>query len=165
MIFSEFAGFGADFVISLHVSCNKSRKICRDKGEGALCPAFFVNLCIVRLLGNFESSKFDCGISEMELIKQIKEAEQQAKEIVETAKAGAVEIAEQGKARQLELRSQAEDERKAAIEEAIAQAEQDGQAEVEELKAQGTAARSELESKARGKMDAAAEKVMDKLKE
>ncbi len=100
----------------------------------------------------------------MELIKQIKDAEQQAKEIVETAKAGAVTIAEQGKARQLELRSQAEDERKAAIEKAIAQAEQDGQAEVEDLKAQGTAARSELESKARGKMDAAAEKVMDQLK-
>ena len=127
-------------------------------------PGFFANMCITGQLGDFKSSKFDCGISEMELIKQIKDAEQQAKEIVETAKAGAVTIAEQGKARQLELRSQAEDERKAAIEKAIAQAEQDGQAEVEELKAQGTAARSELESKARGKMDAAAEKVMDKLK-
>lgn len=100
----------------------------------------------------------------MELIKQIKEAEQQAKEIVETAKAGAVKIAEEARSRQEQRRSQAEDERKAAIEKAIAQAEQDGQAEVEELKAQGTTARSELESKARGKMDAAAEKVMDKLK-
>ena len=101
----------------------------------------------------------------MELIKQIKDAEQQAKEIIDTAKTEAVKIAEQGKARQLELRSQAEDERKAAIEKAIAQAQQDGQAEVEELKTKGAATRSEMESKARVKMDAAVEKVMAKLKE
>ena len=101
----------------------------------------------------------------MELIKQIKEAEAQAKEIVEQAKADAVAAAEDSRLRQAEQMSIAQEERKQAIDRALAEAEAAGQREVEELKSEGAEGRQRLEAKADANIDHCARRVMDYLRQ
>ena len=100
----------------------------------------------------------------MELIKKIKEAERQAQEIIDQAKAESVKEAEQGRSRRLERLAQAEQERKKAIEAAVSAAQSEGLAEVEGLKEQAEKNRQQLHDKVGGKIAGSAAKVMDYLR-
>ena len=101
----------------------------------------------------------------MELIKQIKESEAQAQQIIERAKANSVESAEQDKASRLQAMEQAQKERKDAIAAAAAKAESQGLSEVQQLKAQAEENRKKLHQKGDGKMAAAVAKVMGYIKD
>ena len=100
----------------------------------------------------------------MELIKQIKKAEQEAKEIIEKARADAVSICEQAVAKGSEELAQAEQDRKVSIAEAVSKAQEGGAAEVEELIKQGEQCRNEIANKARTKIDMVVQKVVDSIK-
>ncbi len=101
----------------------------------------------------------------MELIKQIKEAEAQAKEIVEQAKVDAATITEDAMRRQSEQMDAAQEARKQAIERALGEAESAGQSEVEDLKAQAAEEQQQLQSRAGAKIDHCARRVMDHLRQ
>lgn len=100
----------------------------------------------------------------MELIKKIKQAEQQATQIVEEAKANAAKQGEQGQGKRTESLAQAKQERKKAVDEATATARSQGLAEVEQHKAQAKTARQQLREKTAGRMATAVVKVVDYLK-
>jgi len=99
----------------------------------------------------------------MELIKKIKQAEQQAQEIIEQAKAGAARLAEKGREERRAAVTEAEQQRKKATEAAVAEARSEGLAEVENLKMQAEKQRQELHDKAGGRLAAAVARVMDYL--
>ncbi len=101
----------------------------------------------------------------MELIKQIKEAEAQAKEIVEQAKVEAAAIAEDSRARQSEQMNTAQEERKQAIERAVGEAEAAGQSEVEGLKARAAEVKQQVQASAGARIDSCAGRVMDYLRQ
>lgn len=100
----------------------------------------------------------------MELIKRIKQAEAQAQEIIEHAKAQAAKQAEQGRQNRLQALANAEHERKNAAEAAVADAQSKGLAEIENLKAQAEKTKQQLRDKANAKMPGAIAKVMDYLR-
>jgi V/A-type H+-transporting ATPase subunit G/H len=100
----------------------------------------------------------------MELIKKIKQAEAQAQEIIEQAKADAVKQSEEGRKNRLRLLAEAEQQRKKAIEAAVTAAQSQGLAEVEKLKAQAEKKQQLLREKTSGKMGPAVKKVMDYLR-
>jgi len=100
----------------------------------------------------------------MELIKKIRQAEAQAQEIIEQAKAGAAGKTEDGRKNRRRLLAEAEQERKKAIEAAVAAAQSQGLAEIERLKTQAGEKQQQLRDKAAGKMAPAATKVMDYLR-
>ncbi len=100
----------------------------------------------------------------MELIKKIKEAEAQAQEIIDRAKADAVRMAEEGRKRRLAALGEAEQQRKKAIASVVAAAKSDGLAEAQKLKEQARKGRQRLRQKAEGKITAAAARVMGYLK-
>lgn len=101
----------------------------------------------------------------MELIKTIKHAEAQARQIIEQAKAEAVQRAERGRQDGLGAQAEAEDERKKAIEASVSAAQTQGLAEVEELKAQAGNDRQRLSDKAKTRIAAGAAKVTDYLRD
>jgi len=100
----------------------------------------------------------------MELIKKIKQTEEQGREIIEQAKAQAAKQAEQNRQKRLELMAAAERNRKNAIEQSIAKAQTEGLAEIEELKNQAQNSRRQLRESVSGKTAPAVQKVMDYLK-
>ena len=100
----------------------------------------------------------------MELIKKIKQTETQAQQIVEQARADAAGRAEKMREDQHAALGQAEQERKKAVEAAVATAQSQGLGEAEQLKAQAEQDRRQLRDKANAKMPAAVAKVMDYLK-
>lgn len=100
----------------------------------------------------------------MELIKKIKQTEEQGREIIEQAKAQAVKQAEQNRQKRLESMAAAEQDRKNAIERSIAQAQTEGLAEIEELKNQAENSRRQLRESVSGKTAPAVQNVMDYLK-
>ncbi len=100
----------------------------------------------------------------MELIKKIKQAEAQAQEIIEQAKADTSRQAEKGRENRLEALAKAEHGRKEATEAAVAVAQSEGLAEIENLKSQAERDRQELRDKVKAKMAGAVAKVMDYLK-
>lgn len=99
----------------------------------------------------------------MELIKKIKQTENQAQEIIEKAKAEAVQRIENDRANGQKLLVEAGQQRKKASEASVADAQSRGRAEVERLKTQSENQRRELRDKVSGKMAAAAGKVVDYL--
>ena len=101
----------------------------------------------------------------MELIKQIKEAEAQAKEIIEQAKAEAVSIGEDARRRQSAAASAAQEERRQAIERAVAEGEAAGQSEVESLKGRAAEEKQQLQENAGAKIDGCVGRVMDYLQQ
>ena len=101
----------------------------------------------------------------MELIKQIKEAEAQAKGIIEQAKVDAATIGEDSRTRQAEQMNIAQEERKQAIERAVGEAEAAGQSEVESLKARAAEEKQQLQAGAGAKIDSCAGRVMDYLQQ
>jgi V/A-type H+-transporting ATPase subunit G/H len=100
----------------------------------------------------------------MELVKKIRQTETQAQEIIERAKAEAAKQAEDGRKNRHQLLTEAEQQRKKAIEAAVAAAQSQGLAEIEKLKAQAGKKKQQLRDKAVGKMVAAVEKVMESLR-
>ena len=101
----------------------------------------------------------------MELIKQIKAAEAEAKVIVEQARTDAVSIGEQARKRQGEQMSIAQEERRKAIESSVGRAQEEGQGEVEGLKSKAGIDRQSLESSAGAKVDQCVGRVMDYLRQ
>ncbi len=100
----------------------------------------------------------------MELIKKIKQAETDAKEIIEKAKIEAANRAEDGKASKLEALTEADRERKQSIAASVTAAESEGLSEVETLKKQAEGERLQLRERSNGKMSGAVTKVMEYLK-
>jgi len=100
----------------------------------------------------------------MELIKRIKQAETQAQEIIEEAKARAAAQAEERRRRRFESLAQAEHDRRKAIETAVAEAQSQGLEEIGELKTQAEKKRQQLRNKVANKMTPAVSKVMEYLK-
>ena len=99
----------------------------------------------------------------MEIIKQIKAAESQAKDIIEKAKAEAVQIAEDFSKTSQKQQADADEKRRVAIGKAVEVAETAGKDEVDKLIADGSSLKSEMEKKAQTKIDAAASKVVEKI--
>ncbi|MHC4115757.1 MAG: hypothetical protein ACYSSL_10655 [Planctomycetota bacterium] len=100
----------------------------------------------------------------MDLIKNIKQAETQAQEIINKAKEQAAKQAEEGRLMHLESLSKAESGRKKAIEEAVSAAQSEAKAEIEQLKARAETDRQQLGQTAQGKIDRAVARVLDYLK-
>lgn len=100
----------------------------------------------------------------MELIKKIKQTEAQAQQIIEQARADAAGRAEKMREDQRIALGQDEQERKKAVEAAVATAQSQGLEETEQLKTQAEKDRRQLRDKANTKMPAAVAKVMDYLK-
>ncbi|MDD5326443.1 MAG: hypothetical protein PHY02_01355 [Phycisphaerae bacterium] len=95
----------------------------------------------------------------MELIKKIKEAETESQRIIERAKADATESVQKGKQAEQQALTQAERDRKKAIETAIAAGQKQGQAEAAGLKVEGQNRREQLRAKAKTQMNAAVTSV------
>ena len=101
----------------------------------------------------------------MELIKQIKDAENQAKEIVEKARKDASAKLEQVRlAYEQQLRA-AQKERQQIINQAIVQAEKATEAQVAELIEQGRKQIEAVRSACQGRVDACAAKIVAKLEQ
>ena len=100
----------------------------------------------------------------MELIKQIKAAEENSKQIVEQAKAEALRITEDARKAQDVKQKEAQDQRRDAVAAAIVEAEQLGQSQVEELKQQGSEQIEQLKSQVGGKMSGCVDKVIQHLR-
>ena len=107
---------------------------------------------------------FEVSGVQMELIKKIKEAESQARQIIEHAKTQVTQQGEQNQQSRVEAFNSAGQQRKKAIDESIAKAQAGGLAEVEQLKEQADKDRHQLQENARSKMAGATEKVMEYLK-
>ena len=101
----------------------------------------------------------------MELIKEIKQAETQAHEIIEQAKVQAAEAIEENRLKQAEKLVEAEQQRKKAVETAVAAAESEGLEEIKQLKADAENQKQHLKNQTHGKVDAAAAKVKDYLRD
>ena len=100
----------------------------------------------------------------MELIKKIKEAEAQGRQIIEQAKADAARQAEKEREQRRQALIQTEQKRKKTTEAAVAAAESEGLAEVKKLKAQAEKRRQQLRNKVESKMAGAVARVMDYLR-
>jgi V/A-type H+-transporting ATPase subunit G/H len=101
----------------------------------------------------------------MELIKKIKQAEAQAQQIIEQAKADAVTRREKMRENQGKALEDIERERKKAIEAAVAKADAEGLDEVKKLKDEAEKKRKKLHQKANDKMAGAVAKVMEYLRD
>jgi V/A-type H+-transporting ATPase subunit G/H len=99
----------------------------------------------------------------MELIKKIKQAENQAQEIIEKAKAEASQRSEKDRDDRRKAMEEAEQQRKKAIDVSITAARSQGSAEVERLKTQSENQRRELREEVSDKIAGAAAKVVDYL--
>lgn len=97
----------------------------------------------------------------MELIKQIKQAEAQAQQIIEQAKVDAAKQAEVARKNQQQALAKAEQERKKTTESAVAAAQKEASAEVEKLKAKAEKDRRQLRDNVADKMAQAVGKVTD----
>lgn len=100
----------------------------------------------------------------MELIKKIKEAEAQAKEIVEEARVEAGRIADESLAERNTKLEEADSDRRNAIETAVAEAQQSGQSEVEALESSEAEKKQTMIDSARQRMDAAVNKIVAAIK-
>lgn len=101
----------------------------------------------------------------MELIKNIKNAEAQGKELIEKAKADAVSEAQQLRQRQDEALEAARLQRRQAVETAEAEAEAQGQLEVEKLEQQAEELKNNLRNTAAGKKDSAVNEITSQVSE
>ncbi|MBN2138477.1 MAG: hypothetical protein JW720_11785 [Sedimentisphaerales bacterium] len=100
----------------------------------------------------------------MELIKKIKQAEADARRIVEDAKAQAIKKADQA-AKDTQARMQkAEQDRRDAIAAAVAGAADQGRKEVEAIKADADQKKARLQEDTKQKIERAIEKVVNYVK-
>jgi V/A-type H+-transporting ATPase subunit G/H len=99
----------------------------------------------------------------MELIKQIKDAEKQAKDIVEKAKQDAASLLEEAKKQRADLLKQSQQRRIKAIDEAISRAEQDGKAQADQIAETGSEAVASMQASCSQKIQSCVEKVLSHL--
>jgi len=97
----------------------------------------------------------------MELIKKIKQAEEQAKQIIEQARADDARQAEENRKNRQQALARAEQERQKATEAAVAAAQKEASAEVEKLNAKAENDRRQLRDNVKDEMAQAVGKVMD----
>jgi V/A-type H+-transporting ATPase subunit G/H len=100
----------------------------------------------------------------MELIKQIKEAENTAKRMIEDAQRNAVFSIENAGKQLNESKSKAEQDRRKKIEQAQAEGQKQGLAQAEQLKSQSVQAKQHLEKKAQVKIEKAVTTVLEFIK-
>ncbi len=100
----------------------------------------------------------------MELIKQIKQAEAQAQEIIDRAKAEAIKEAELARQKRQQATAEAETERKKAVASARERARTEGQKLLEGLKTQAEDTRRKMRNETDKKMAGAVDKVLHYLK-
>ncbi|MHC4543308.1 MAG: hypothetical protein ACYTDW_00855 [Planctomycetota bacterium] len=100
----------------------------------------------------------------MELIKQIKQAEAQAQQILDQAKANVARQAEEARKNRQQALAKAEQERTKVTEAAVAAARSQATVEVENLKAKAENSRQQLRDKTNNKMPPAVAKVMEYLR-
>lgn len=100
----------------------------------------------------------------MELIKKVREAETQSQQIIEQAKAETVNLAANGRDSRKKALAEAEQQRKKAIDTAVATARSQGLSEAEQLKAEAQKQRKQLREKTSGKITKASKRVMDYLR-
>jgi len=101
----------------------------------------------------------------MELIKQIKDAEKQAGDIVEKAKQDSASLLEEAKKQRADLLKQSQQRRIKAIDEAVVRAEQDGKAQADQIAQTGSEAVSSLKASCSGKIQPSVEKVLSCLQQ
>jgi len=101
----------------------------------------------------------------MELIKKIKQAETQAQDIIDKARADVLKLADDGRRKRADATAAAETERKRALEAAVADAAAKGKTRVEQLKADSQDQRRALRDEVQPKMPAAVDKVVAYLKD
>ena len=99
----------------------------------------------------------------MELIKQVKQAEQQAKEIIEKARKEAALIVEKSKQQRQQRLKDAMERRRKATDQAVKTAEQQVQGKLSELKEKGQQQRQALEQQCRPGFDQMAEELTGRL--
>ena len=101
----------------------------------------------------------------MELIKQIKDAEKQAKDIVEKAGQDAALILEEAKKQRDDLLKQSRQRRNKAIEDAVKRAEQEGSAQADAITQAGSETISTLKESCSAKVGFCVEKVLSHLQQ
>ena len=101
----------------------------------------------------------------MELIKQIKNAEKQAKDIAEKAKQDSASLLEEAKKQRVDLLKQSQQRRIKAIDDAVSKAEQDGKAQADQIAQTGTEAVSSLKASCSQKIPSSVEKVLSRLQQ
>lgn len=101
----------------------------------------------------------------MKLIKHIKDAEQQAKDIVEGAGRDAGSILEEAKKHRDDLLRQSHQRRSKAIDDAVGQAEQEGKLQAEDILQAGTQTISTLKESSSAKIKMCVEKVLSRLQQ
>jgi len=101
----------------------------------------------------------------MELIKQIKDAENQAKDTVEKAKQEAAALAEEARKQRAERLQQAQKRRNHVIADAVARAEQEGKAQTEQLAGQGQEHIGALKASASEKMQRCVDTVVSRVQQ
>ena len=101
----------------------------------------------------------------MELIKKIKEAENQAKETVEKARQDAIALSDGAKNQRADLFKQAQKRRGTAIDAAVAAAEQSGQSQIAQLDKEGDESVSSLKASSSAKMQGCIDKVLSRLQQ
>jgi len=101
----------------------------------------------------------------MELIKQIKNAEKQANDIVEQAKQNAASLLEEAKKQQVDLLKQSQQSRIKAVDEAVNRAQQDGKAQADQIAQTGVEAISSLKTACSQKIQSSVKKVLLRLQQ
>jgi len=101
----------------------------------------------------------------MELIRQIKDAEKQAGDVIEKAGQDAALLSEQVQKERGEQLKTAQQCRIKAVDEAVSQAAQDGTAQVRQITETGSEAVSSLKAAYSSKANACVEKVLSQLQQ
>ncbi|MFH1614176.1 MAG: hypothetical protein ABIG61_03700 [Planctomycetota bacterium] len=100
----------------------------------------------------------------MKLIKEIKEAEDKGREIVEQAKQNVAKLEQQADTVRKQQLSEAEQQRKTKIAKAITAAQADVEKQVAQMKNSTQQQLEKLDRRARPRMDSAVAKILDYLK-
>ena len=101
----------------------------------------------------------------MELIKQIKDSEKQAKDIVEKARQDAVSLLEEAKKQRDDQLKQSQQRRIQSIEDSVNRAEQDGKTQTDQISQTGSEEISALDESTSAKIQACVEKVLSQLQQ
>lgn len=101
----------------------------------------------------------------MELIKQIKDAEKQAKDSVEKAGQDAGLILEEAKKHRDDLLKQSQQRRTKAIEDAVSRAEQEGKSQAEQILQTGAETIAALKESSSAKINSCVENVISRLQQ
>lgn len=99
----------------------------------------------------------------MELIKQIKKAESQAKELIEQSHAEAAEMAEAGSTQHQQQMAQAQQQRKEAISKAIIEGEKRGLKQAQTLKETAEKQRLDMQNNAKKKTHTAIAQIIEHI--